>query len=494
MQIITRRRFIKRSALGAFGMALGSMLNVPGFLRNAIAENSNITWNGNKLMFIFLRGGNDALNTIIPVGDPAYVPSRPTLRILAPDDPLTNGGLAPEVPQANRAIDLGNGFAGMHPSMKDAIPVYNAGDLALIHRVGYPNQSRSHFDSQRYWETGFPGDDGEHDGIFYRTLVETGLHQSQVMPAVSFNSTMPLLLRGDVPFANINDPSRFDLLGVYAAARQKHIDSIARMHGIQYAQKQSRDIVFPTGQRFVTSIDQVQAINFEDNDSPPFIDSESGYHLFQINSTLSNEKLFNSSTARTFFTSLKYSAQILAGSDAVISGCELGGFDTHNNQGALSGTHASRMAWLSWAMYALKQYFSHPDVNLWDKTIVVTLTEFGRTTVENGSKGTDHAEAGAMMVAGGPIQGGVYQCDPNDAVAPWVPGNSGTMFGVNGRYLRRSVDYRSVLGEIIRDHLGATQDHVNAIIPAYADTTEALLAGGTAADGTIISGELGLLA
>ena len=493
MNILTRRSFLSMGAKTALGVALGSMLNVPGFLRKAMADNAQITWNGNKILFVFLRGGNDALNTIIPLGDPAYAQVRPTIRIPAPSDALTTGGLAPEVPEAGRAIDLGNGFAGLHAGMQDIIPVYNAGEIAIIHRVGYPFQSRSHFDSQRYWETGFPSDNTDRDGIFYRTLVETGLHQSQVMPAVSFQSTMPLLIKGDVPFANINNPARFDLLGVYAAARQKHIDSIARMHGLPYAQKQSRDVVIPAGDRFVTSIDQIRSINFQDNDSARFLDPATGYHLFQINSTSSNEKLFNSSSARSFFTSLKYSAQVLAETDAVISGCELDGFDTHNAQGSLTGGHASRMAWLAWAMYGIKQYLSHPDVNLWHKTVVVTMTEFGRTTVENGSRGTDHAEAGVMLVAGGNVNGGAYQCDPNDPVTPWIPGLTGTMFGVNGRYLKRSVDYRSVLGELIRDHLGASQAHLNAIIPGYADPGEFLQTGGTAPDETVIRGELGLL-
>src|SRR6185503_2176956 len=71
------------------------------------------------------------------------------------------------------AIRLGNGFAGLHPSLKFLAPVYNAGDLALIHRVGYPKQSRSHFDSQNYWETGAPGDNAIKDGIFYRAMVES---------------------------------------------------------------------------------------------------------------------------------------------------------------------------------------------------------------------------------------------------------------------------------------------------------------------------------
>lgn len=502
MHIVTRRQFMKRGLAGAIGTALGSMLNVPGFLRSALADETGITWNGNKLLFIFLRGGNDSLNTVMPSLDDAFNAAlRPSLFIPPPTDPLTTGGQAPTNPEADRGIDLGNGFATMHPSLKDCVPVYNAGELAFIHRVGYPNQSRSHFDSQRYWETGLPLDDSDQDGMLYRALVETGLHTTQVMPAVSMQSTMPLLIKGEVPFVNINDPERYDLLGVYAAARQKHIDYIAKLHNVPAPPKKNRSITFPTGKRFVNSINQIVGIDFEANGrdtggtkilGSPFLDDDVNLtHLFPIDET-SDDKAFADWSAWSFFRSLKYSAQVLAGTDAVVSGTELDGFDTHNSQGGLTGGHASLMSWLGWAMYALKKYFSHPSVNLWNKMVVVTMSEFGRTSEENGSNGTDHAEAGCMFVAGGGINGGVYGCSPTDAV-PWVSGDPGTLFAANGRYLQRSIDYRSVLGELIRDHLGATQNHLNRIIPGYASAQEFLLAGGNSIDGVDIMGEVGLV-
>ena len=131
----------------------------------------------------------------------------------------------------------------------------------------------------------------------------------------------------------------------------------------------------------------------------------------------------------------------------------------------------------------------------WNNMVVVTLSEFGRTTIQNSDFGTDHAEAGVMWVAGGGINGGVYNCS-TAGNHPWVPGNggqSGSMFGENARYLKRNTDYRSVLGEIIRDHLGATQNQLNRIIPGYAAANEFLQNGGTSSDGTPIVGELGLV-
>ena len=135
--------------------------------------------------------------------------------------------------------------------------------------------------------------------------------------------------------------------------------------------------------------------------------------------------------------------------------------------------------------------------------VLVTMSEFGRTSVENDSMGTDHGEASVMYVAGGAVNGGaVHGCDqstnsklggPNWAVGDG--GKNGALYSAdtNVGYLRRTIDYRSVLGELIRDHLGATQNQLNRIIPAYAnEANEHLLNGGMVATTPII-GELGLV-
>ena len=194
----------------------------------------------------------------------------------------------------------------------------------------------------------------------------------------------------------------------------------------------------------------------------------------------------------------------------IIAGTELGGFDTHqtqvqaaysvnNNQSVLGG-HADLQRCIGWALYGLRKYFTnYANQVSWNNLVVVTLSEFGRTSRENTDLGTDHAEAGAMFVAGGAVKGynkgnpsGVFNC-LDSGTLPWATGLAGSMFGVSNSYLKRNTDYRSVLGEIIRKHLGATQNQLNTIIPGYATAGENLLAGGTGPDGTAIRGEVGIL-
>src|SRR5262249_694014 len=138
---------------------LASMVTIPSFLQRALAEGT-IGVSGKKVLFIFLRGGNDGINNVLPINDPGYAAFRSTIGI--PKDPatvydaVTGQADNPGVIQPF-AIRLGNGFAALNPNLYDLAPLFNTGQLALIHRVAYRTQSRSHFDSEKYWEKAADG-------------------------------------------------------------------------------------------------------------------------------------------------------------------------------------------------------------------------------------------------------------------------------------------------------------------------------------------------
>jgi uncharacterized protein (DUF1501 family) len=521
INLISRRDFLQRSFAAGAGLGLAALTNLPPFARKALAE-AALGLNGRKLLFLFLRGANDGLNSIIPALDPAYATSRPagTGNIGIPLDAGANYGAAGPcvfpTGQAStfayaNAIPLGNGFSGLHPYLKFLAPVHNAGDLVTVHRVGYPNQSRSHFDSQLYWESGAPNNPALREGIFYRTLLESGLTASNPLSGVSIQAGLPVLFRGpDAALTNISDPTRYDLFGVPrgdATGDAKLKAAILRSGGFQFADKRSRDLLALQRANTIATLDIFGGIDFTDagNTFTDDVSTDGGaaFHLFPT----SNAKNGGGTSATyavdtgayDFFEDLKAAALVLNHTDAVIAGTEMGGFDTHNNQGGVTGAHANLLSRVAWAIYGLRKYFQlHADKVNWDNLLVVTLTEFGRTTVQNDSGGTDHAEAGVMWVAGGSVKGydagsgrsGVIQAAPGDAI-PWVPGAAGSMFDVAGRYLSRAVDFRSVLGEIIREHLGATPAQLERILPGYADAGEHLQHGGNSSvDGAQIRGEV----
>lgn len=541
--ILSRRSFLTQSFKTGMAIALSTLVDIPGVMKRALAQ-GGLGQNGKKLLFIFLRGANDGLNSVIPIGDSAYGPSiRPSLALPADSAPglyTTPGGCFDATQYADAggtartasletysyayAIPTGNGFAALHPSLKFLAPVYNAGHLALIHRVGYPRQSRSHFDSQNYWENGAPNNNLVRDGILYRAMLESGLAHTHPLTGVSINSSLPLILRGSAAaMTNIPNVGRYGIVGLPGqTGRAKSESALAQANENPFVDKKNRELLMlhygnlmdtlPLFQEIASQLDRdIRDDVATDNDQP--------YSLFPLNNTTNGgyarpdgttdpNKYVVDTAAYDFFKNLKAAALVLNKTDAVVAGTEFGGFDTHNSQGQLTGAHPNRMRRIGWALYALRKYFSNEaDRVNWNNLVVVTLSEFGRTTVENSNLGTDHAEASVMWLAGGAVRGhngtdrsGVLGCHPNDPV-PWVigPANQagdvdGSMFGVQNRYLKRAIDYRSVLGEIIRDHLGATPAQLNRIIPGYADAGERLQTGGVSAiDGTPIQGEVGIL-
>ena len=524
--LFSRRSFLDRSFKISMGVALSTLVDIPMVMKRALAE-GNIGLNGKKVLFIFLRGANDGLNSLIPMLDSSY--TDPTVRpvngnnIGIPADvcggsgTICYGSTGPctvptlTTPYAyNFGVPLGNGFAALHPSLMYLAPVYNAGDLALIHRVGYPNQSRSHFDSQNYWENGNPNNNLVKDGIFYRTMVQSGLANSSPLTGVSIQSALPLSLRGSAAaMTNLSDPTRYALLGVpdATAGITKAGSALNAANWYPFPDKQNRDLLTLQYQNLSSTLSIFSNIDFSEG-SNTFTDATTGFNLFPTSSDKNQGQLTaNDSNGYAFFKNIKAAALVLNKTSAIIAGTEMQGFDTHQNQGGVTGTQATLLRRVGWAIYALRQYFlNNADQVSWNNLVIVTLSEFGRTTVQNGSFGTDHAEGGVMIVAGGAVQGfnggkpaspnasGVFNCNPNDATLPWVTGPTGSMFGVSNRYLKRNTDYRSVLGEIIRKHLGATQNQLNWIIPGYANPGEQLLTGGTSSiDNIPIRGEVGFL-
>jgi hypothetical protein len=342
---------------------------------------------------------------------------------------------------------------------------------------------------------------------------------------------------------NLNDPTRYSLLGIpNSSGERKTTNFVAAASGFVGPSKLNRDLLQLQYRNMTDTLAIFDQLGFSesantfrddvatDGDLDWFnANGNQGYYLFPTTNaknggwnrpdgTTRADKYVVPTSAQGFFNNLKSAAIILNNTDAIIAGTEFGGFDTHSNQGGVTGNHANLQQRIAWSMYALKKYFTLygrggsralPGARVsWDDVVVVTLSEFGRTTVQNSDDGTDHAEAGVMFVAGGGVQGygragrssGVIGCHPSDGVA-WVPGPAdqaggvdGSMFGVSNRYLKRCVDYRSVLGELIRDHLGATPAQLSRIIPGYADAGEALESGGVSTkDNTSIMGEVGLV-
>ena len=447
----SRRGFLRGAGLTLAGFGLSSLF--PGSLiRYAMAAGP---FDNKRLLFIFCRGGNDGLNTVIPAGDPDYSTlNRPTLYI-----PNTS------------SINL-NGFARLHPAMADLMDAYNAGDLAVVHRVAYPNNTRSHFDDQRVWENGNPAQNKSYEGWLYRYIQESAVSAGFKLPALSVQANQPVLLRGTEPFVNIANPDSFDIL--YPDPKRTKLSTgwegqYTDLTGLE----PYRPLLSQTSVKLFDTLDEYRSWD-QTNWDPK--DPNTGYSLFPVsdatNPPAAGGGLRFTPQAYPFFRALKVCALSFLESDASnlngtrVAGTELNGFDTHNGQGQVNGTQAELLGWLAYGIRSLRVALSgaandprsYPAV--WNDTVVVTMSEFGRTTKENGSNGSDHAAASCLFAAGGAVNGGVYNCDPST----WP---AGVMFGDSGRYLLMRTDYRAIFWEILRDHMGAAAGDADAVFPGY---------------------------
>ena len=435
-----RRDFIKTGGLA--GGALGlNMLGSLGLPRNLLADGHS----GNKkMLFIFQRGGNDGINAVIPRGDNQYnTTNRPTLFL-----------------RENQALDLGNGFAQLHPGLEPMMEVFNnsklngqdgPGNLAVIHRVGYAGQSRSHFNSQHYWENATPGNKKLNEGMFYRQITQTLdlTDEKNAFVAASLSGSQMVSLRGPKPLPNFRKASEFAFKGSSAQNRKflgtlPGVDprwlggsGVLGLYGGRpnLPRKRYRETVHRTGQLLGSTIQTLQ-------------DATRKTYAPANGATYPNG---------SYGQRLREAAMLFKRTNAKILGLNIGGWDTHTSQGQLYGKHRQLLGNVAMAFQA----FYRDMQDQWEDVVIVTMTEFGRTSKENGSRGTDHAEATAMFVAGGGVKGGVYNCDRKT----W---KNGDIFSTkNSRYLARKTDFRSVFGEIFTDHFGDSKKQLAQVIPTY---------------------------
>ncbi len=439
---INRREFFK-SAANITALTLGLNVFAPSiFKRKLLAAPPES--GKKKLLFIFQRGGCDAINTVIPRGDAAYNRNlRPTLHIQE-DEALWLDGSDPQYP-----IDAGlqNGFAQLHPSLEPLMEVYQAGDLAILHRIGYKNQSRSHFDSQQFYENGTMNPILE-EGMLYRQAAETLDLPNNRMAALAISGSQLVALKGATPIPNIPNLKTFKFGGTQAQTLKflgRLPESGNSGRGILGAYggpkdsptKPYRELVYQTGLILSDVMNYIQANGINPDNYAP-----------------ANGATYPSNSS--FYYKAKQCAQLLKETPVQICGFNLGGWDTHTNQGRLTGAHPN----LLYQVAHVIQSFYRDLRDQWDDVLVVTMTEFSRTSEENASRGTDHGEGIVMFLAGGSVKGGVYNCHASN----WQEGD---ILSAKGRYLSHRTDFRAVFAEIFQKHFGDDLATLNRVIPDY---------------------------
>ena len=398
---ITRRVFLKNGALAVVGTSV-----IPSFLTRAVyaAQSDNSGIAGKRLVVLFQRGAADGLNIVVPHGEQAYYAMRPTIAI-----PRARSG-------SDGVIDL-DGFFGLHPSMTAFKPLWDSKHLAIVHAAGSPDNTRSHFDAQDYMESGTPGVKSTEDGWLNRAVA--GLNDSQTSPfrAVAMGGSVPRTLAGSVPAVAINDLRSFAVGGRGPSAN-------AASNTFEAMYEQSVDTVLHG-----TGNETFEAVKMLKSADPEKYTPASGA---------------NYPNGR-FGDSLRQVAQLIKANLGVeVAFADIGGWDHHVNEGNVQGQIANLTREFSQAIAA----FWTDLGNLAEDTVIVSMSEFGRTARENGNRGTDHGHANVMFVLGGPVKGGkVY--------GRWPGLQPQNLY--EGRDLAVTTDFRQVLSEAVYRHLGSRQ-------------------------------------
>ena len=401
--MITRRAFLCNSAVAVVGTAA-----IPTFLtRAALGAESSATKN-KRLVVIFQRGAADGLNIVVPHAERSYYAMRPSINI-----------------PRNSVIDL-DGFFGLHPSMAAFQPIWKQGHLAIVHAAGSPDPTRSHFDAQDFMESGTPGVKATEDGWLNRTLRSLPDDpQKSAFRAIALGPSLPRILTGKEPAVavnNINDfgvggknPKATPIANTFEAMYDQSVDSV--LHG--------------TGQETFEAVKMLKSADPARYTPAPGANYPGG----------------------RFGESLKQLAQLIKANLGVqVAFADIGGWDHHVNEGSTQGQIANVLREFSGSLAA----FWTDLGDLAEDTVVVTMSEFGRTARENGNRGTDHGHANVMFVMGGSVKGGkVY--------GRWPGLDQSQLY--EGRDLAVTTDFRRVLGEGVYRHLG--NKNLEQVFPGF---------------------------
>ena len=338
---MNRRDFLQLSAL------MPAMPYNPALFANIKVDIKNPP----ILLLIELKGGNDGLNTLIPIDDPQYRNLRPKIAI----------------PQSG-AIMLDDGFA-MHGALAPLLPFWESGDMAWVHGLGYPNPNRSHFRSIEIWETASGEDGYDLQGWLSKLYPQ----RSDELKAVVVGSDLGPLADSAFDKIVMEDFKTFRALTKQLKKIRAETSNPALAHAI--------DVQNNVHQNAQTLIDTLKVHR---SSTVSFPKNQFGKRLDQVS------QLINSGLGASLYK------------------VELGGFDTHRGQ---VKRHQQLLSQLSGGLESFAR--SMQEAGYWDDVLVMTYSEFGRRVAENRSGGTDHGTAAAHFLLGGRLRGGLHGRAPS---------------------------------------------------------------------------------
>ena len=413
--MLTRRVFLRGSAIAMVGMG-----QAPTWLARAAASEGR---KRKTLVAIFMRGAADGLNIVVPFGDRRYRELRPTLGLQAPrsqDDSQNTGPFGP-------VIDLDGKF-GLHPGLRHFKELWDKRQLAIVEAAGSPDPSRSHFDAQDYMESGTPGKTG--NGWLNRALGEPGPDAS-ALRAIALSNRVPRTLRGEYEAVALGNVQDFNI------SDQERLAILRNMYSLTLDATMRR-----TGKDAFEAMKMLQSVAKEPT-------PKAGEQAPPAGQVLPNNRPSYNAGGRLGGNLQELARLMKSGAGVEAAFAEVDGWDHHQNE---NNQLANLLNQFSNAIAAFCQDLG----DRMEDVVIVTMSEFGRTVEENGTGGTDHGHGSLMMVIGGPLAGGkIY--------GTWPGLEKEQLFET--RDLAVTTDFRTVLSELVRGHLGRTD--LSSVFPGF---------------------------
>jgi len=403
MTQITRREFL-RDGVAACTVSFAA----PAFLSDiALAQGAR----SRNLVVVYLGGGNDALNTVVPYQDSFYYSRRPAIAV-----------------PVGQVLQIGSDSSkkalGLHPRLTGLRTIFNEGRLAIVQRTGYPNSSRSHFQGVDIWGTANPNNTAGLGwlGRYLDTL------PAPVDTLAGWNATRDTpraLVARTVAVPSIPDARNYSLASPNGGVEAQH-ERLTATRIASHAPVDRPHLSFVNGTMAgaLATLDRVASVNAY---APTVTYPNNGFAL----------------ALRTV------AASLTQGIGTRVFWVQTGGFDTHAGQGpAGGGAYANLMGTFNDGLLAF--YTDLRNQGLLNDTLILQFSEFGRRITENGSQGTDHGAAGAMMAIGGAVRGGIYGTAPS-----LDPNPSNPTLETGGADVRYETDFRAVYARVLDGWLGA---------------------------------------
>jgi uncharacterized protein (DUF1501 family) len=432
--------FSRRHVLRSLATGLGTSLAVAASPRVWAQAAPLGTKTQGRLVVVFLRGAYDGLSAFVPYADADYYQLRPTIAIPAPDG------------TAQTALKLDNTF-GMHPAMAALMPLWQQGVLSFVPAAGMPAPNRSHFDAQYQMETSHSGKTSGAPGWINQLA-----SLNKAPTALGVGEANPAILAGNAAVKLIPQGQAAERLGVLGNPNQRQalMDLYAGNDKVSIAFRQGADSRMRSAQelgdaRTAMNAQRATAVREQTN----MLDRQLDKDGTPANTAAQNAQMQAASNGAADPVGLQLDAQhlgTLMRNDRSLSlgFLSAGGWDTHANQGNVTGQLAGRLGNLAQGIAQLRQEFSESG------DMIVVMSEFGRTSAENGTKGTDHGFGNAMWLIGNQVNGGKWH-------GQWT-GLARANLNEN-RDLPAHHDYRAVLAQVLHGALGLPAAALANVLP-----------------------------